>query len=516
MIFRTLIACLGCIAALSAAGPAHAAFPGPNGNIAFFRLTTICGDPNPCRVEEVWKRSPFGSVALSRGSHPAWSADGQRLAFVDGTDIYTVKPDNTDRQLVFDGSSDIQGIAWAPSGDRLAAALGVCDLDECRSDIHVIVLGPSGPQSVVNITPDPFSERNPAWSPDGDRIAFDSMRDGNNDVYTVDVDGGNLGRLTTNPASDADPNWAPSGAALAFTSGRDGEDAIYTMNADGTAQIRRTGLGAGGSQHPAWSPDGTRIIFSGIRGEIRYPQLVTITADGSFEFPSGGSQGQSDFEPDWQQAVITYVRPKSASPLQVSLVPSYLTCTAPNRTHGPPLAFGSCNPPSQRSPNVTVGTPDANGAAANSAGYARFSVWPPSHLPEADFTIELNLSDIRCSSGTTACGSANDRAGADYTGELWLEHVVRLTNRSALYDALTTQDFPFGVRVGCNATSSTATGAACSVLTSANAVVPGSVPDGLRTIWQMGQVRVLDGGADGDADTASDNRLFAMQGVFVP
>ena len=85
----------------------------------------------------------------------------------------------------------------------------MCDLDECRSDIHVIELGPSG--TVVNITPGPFSERNPAWSPDGQRIAFDSVRDGNNDVYTMDVDGSNLARLTTDPASDADPNWAPSG-----------------------------------------------------------------------------------------------------------------------------------------------------------------------------------------------------------------------------------------------------------------------------------------------------------------
>jgi hypothetical protein len=54
------------------------------------------------------------------------------------------------------------------------------------------------------------------------------------------------------------------------------------------------------------------------------------------------------------------------------------------------------------------------------------------------------------------------------------------------------------------------------VHTSANAVVPGSLHEGRRTIWQMGDVRVLDGGVDGDADTAGDNRLFATQGIFVP
>ena len=467
------------------------------------------------------RTGPSGGPAavLARGSHPTWSSDAQRLAFADGTDIYTVKPDGSDRLLVLDWNLDVEGIAWAPSGDRLAAALGVCDGDECRVDIHVIDLGPAGAEGVVNITPDLFSDRNPAWSPDGDRIAFDTTRDGNDDVFAMDVDGGNLDRLTTHPAADSDPNWSPAGDALAFTSTRDGSDAIYTMDADGTAQTRRTGLGAGPSRQPAWSPDGTRIVFSGVRGEITLPQLVVITADGAFESPLGNASGRADYEPDWQPASLGYPRPKGASPLKVSLVPSYARCTAPNRTHGPPLAFGSCNPLAQASPNVTVGTPDANGAAANSAGFVRFSVWPPSHLPDqADFTIEMNLSDIRCGTGTAACGPANDRAGADYTGELQIEHAVRLTDRSAAFagEPTTVQDFTFRVRIGCSATASTATGAVCSAYTSANAVVPGSLHEGRRTIWEMDEVRVLDGGADGDADTAGDNRLFAAQGVFVP
>ena len=68
-----------------------------------------------------------------------------------------------------------------------------------------------------------------------------------------------------------------------------------------------------------------------------------------------------------------YAHPKGASPLRVSLVPAYATCAAPDRTHGPPLGFDSCNPPQQESSQLTVGTPDANGPAANSVGFARFS-----------------------------------------------------------------------------------------------------------------------------------------------
>jgi hypothetical protein len=513
---RLRVALVGaCLVALALATPAHAAFPGPNGAIAFTGVSTVCG-LSTC-PEEVMKTGPAGGAAitLASGSHPTWSPDSQRLAFADGTHIYTVRPDGSNRQLVLDWNLDVEGIAWAPSGDRLAAALGVCDQDECRTDIHVIDLGPSGAESVVDITPDLYADNNPAWSPAGDRIAFDTTRNANNDVFTMDANGGSLRRLTTDPAGDSDPNWAPSADALSFTSTRDGSDAIYTMNPDGTAQTRRTGLGGGQSRQPAWSPDGTLIVFSGARQNM--PGLFAISADGAFEWRITIASGRLDFEPDWRPSSVAYPRPKSASPLRVSLAPSFAPCTGPNRTHGPPLSFGSCKPPSPTSPNVTVGTPDVNGAAANSVGYARFSVWPSSFPPDdADFGIEMSFSDIRCGLGTTACGPANDSAGADYTGELQLEHVVRLTDRSGGYDPTTVQDFTFPVRAICSATSSTATGAGCSVYTSANAVVPGSVHEVLRTIWQMGQVRVFDGGTDGVASTTGDNTLFMEEGLFVP
>ena len=59
-------------------------------------------------------------------------------------------------------------------------------------------------------------------------------------------------------------------------------------------------------------------------------------------------------------------------------------------------------------------------------------------------------------------------------------------------------------------------GANCNLLTTANTLVPGTVTGGKRAVWGLGQVQVDDGGADGDADTAGDNTLFMVQGVFVP
>lgn len=109
-----------------------------------------------------------------------------------------------------------------------------------------------------------------------EQIAFVSTRDGNAEIYRVDLDGSNLVNLTNNPSFDADPAWSPDGSRMAFASNRaagGGETLdIYVMNADGSNVIRLTS--AGGTA-PAWSPDGGRIAFE------RQSDIYVMNADGS-------------------------------------------------------------------------------------------------------------------------------------------------------------------------------------------------------------------------------------------
>ena len=94
------------------------------------------------------------------------------------------------------------------------------------------------------------------------RIVFTSLRDGNNEIYVMDADGGNQENLTNNPAYDAQPDWSPDGRKIAFVSGRDGSPSqIHVMNADGKNPIRLT-IGRGGKSDPDWSPDGRKIAFT--------------------------------------------------------------------------------------------------------------------------------------------------------------------------------------------------------------------------------------------------------------
>ena len=208
------------------------------------------------------------------------------------------------------------------------------------------------------------------------------------------------------------------------------------------------------------------------------------------------------------------VRPAGASPLRVPLVPEYVQCgvTPINRTHGPPLAHPSCSPPVQRTPYATVGTPDANGAAANSIGYVKMTAVvgnPGTPADEADVRLELNMTDVRRK--TTGV--------PDYTGELEVGWPLLLTDRTegAGAEATTLVDTGLTFVVPCATTASTTIGSTCSGTTTADAVLPGLVNEGARAVWQLGEpgIEVNDGGPDGLIGT-QPNGVFARQGIFVP
>src|SRR4051812_28892740 len=224
-----------------------------------------------------------------------------------------------------------------------------------------------------------------------------------------------------------------------------------------------------------------------------------------------------------QISSATHVRPRGATPLRASMVPAFKACAAPNRTHGAPLAFPSCNPPVQASNFLTVGTPDANGvAAANSVGFIRLDVkvGVPGPPDDSDVLIKSSTSDVRCKPATAAavCGTANAADGPDYSGEVQGNAIIRITdhyNGPGLNEAATVQDIPFPVNATCAATADTGTGGLCTANTSANAAVPGAVKDTQRANIELAQLQINDGGADGQVATA-DNTLFEVQGIFIP
>jgi Tol biopolymer transport system component len=106
---------------------------------------------------------------------------------------------------------------------------------------------------LAKITTDTASATDPAFAPDGSRIAYVSTSGGNAEIYVMNADGSSPLRLTNNAADDFASAWSPDGQKIVFMSFRDGNYEIYVMNADGSSPVRLTN-NAALDQNPRWSP----------------------------------------------------------------------------------------------------------------------------------------------------------------------------------------------------------------------------------------------------------------------
>jgi WD40-like Beta Propeller Repeat len=502
MLTRGALVAIGAVLLL--ATPGYAAFPGLNGKLAFERSGT--GITNNLRTI-----NPDGSgeavlpTTNDYAAMPSWSADGQRVAFrcwVNGVCVKTIAGGDIELYEAYGTSTDP---SFSPGGAEIVFSEEVrtcpdpSEPDFCwlQHDLATVPAdSPSYPSTFL--TESPYSEETePSWSADGSTIAYSGLR-----YITPDGTDGGAG-----PATGGAPDWSPDATRLVYSASDGGDSEIYVVSRNGGPVTKLTDNSVS-DDRPVWSPDSSMIAFASNEGGDW--EIFVMKADGIARHPIT-SNSVDDVDPSWQPLPPTgYARPKVASPSWTWLVPAYQACTSPDRKHGPPLAYDSCSNPQEVSQRLTVGTADSNGRPTKFTGNVRYDGLrgdPTTPADEADVQFILRLDDVRRASDLE-----------DYEGELDLRTAVRLTDRAsgpAINEPATTQDFDFAVPFSCAATTDTTIGSHCALVTTVEALAPGAVREGDRSVWELGQARVYDGGPDGVAAT-QDNTLFMVQGIFVP
>ncbi|MGQ9785320.1 MAG: nSTAND1 domain-containing NTPase [Anaerolineae bacterium] len=208
----------------------------------------------------------YETRAINITRHPSndwtigWSPDSAQIAFSSNRggywQVFVARADGTATYPVTsDGVSRLSPV-WSPDYKWLAYSAK----RENNWDIYVMPApGPDGqgakPEQERRLTFAEGNDLSPMYSPDGRRIAFESNRDGNTEIYVMNADGSNQRNVSNFPgAADHGPVWSPDGRQIMFYSNRTGNWDIFVMSSDGRNVVNLTNTPDVDEQEPFWRP----------------------------------------------------------------------------------------------------------------------------------------------------------------------------------------------------------------------------------------------------------------------
>lgn len=248
-------------------------------------LVLLCGAQRPdWRVE----------VSFDEGTHfaLALSPDGQQLVMdLQGT-LWILPSEGGRARALTDGLGDDRLPDWSPDGDRIVfqsfrkGSWDVWEMGLDGSDLRALTEGPD-------------DDREPVWSPDGKQVAFSSDRTGNYDVWVSSIESGELKQVTSNPANDYMPTWSPDGTALAFMSdrGEEGTTELWRISLDKGLEERIASF-EGKAESPSWGPQGKGLTLVLLK-DRQESVLFSVNPDGGELSPVREGEDVFPFRAVW-------------------------------------------------------------------------------------------------------------------------------------------------------------------------------------------------------------------------
>ena len=315
----------------------------PDGRLVAFVVWSIDRDDNQYRGA-IWIAALDGSreprpftAGTKRDADPRWSPDGKHLAFTSKRDggsaqLYVMPVDGGEARKLTNVKEDVQVPAWSPDGTRIAFVARVPASEyEVKDDKkrsprrikrlqykldnegwtfdrpkHIFVVPSDGSSEAKQLTDGDYEDDQPAWSPDGTKIAFSSARHDDwditliRDVYVIPANGGDPERLTASDGAASRPSWSPDGSRIAFNfypgvwddpkhtqiavmAVASGDRKVLTDSLDRTCAPNYEGI-----REPIWEDD-SHLLFC-VEDSGNNP-LYRVSADGSTkpELVAGGN-----------------------------------------------------------------------------------------------------------------------------------------------------------------------------------------------------------------------------------